>query len=222
MARTKRSRKSKRFSRDEMGPIPSLRLGKTLSLGFPHKMVSKLRYREGFTINSVAGAVGSQVYRWNSTFDPNASLGGHQPLYRDTFAAVYDHYAVISATAVVKFVNTTANPWVVGCVTDDDTTPSTGVDTLSEQTTSKHVLLPPVTGSLSSHVFNMNWDCKAILGIDPFASQTYKTAVGSNPSEESDLVLWGADSAAGTTGVYGDILITYTILWSELTTPTQS
>ncbi len=62
-----------------------------------------------------------------------------------------------------------------------------------------------------------------MLGIDPFTSQTYKTAVGSDPSEVSVLHIWGSDLAAPASSlIVGDIEITYTVLWTELATPTQS
>jgi hypothetical protein len=161
--------------------------------------------------------------RWNSVFDPDATAGGHQPLYRDTFAAIYDHYAVISADAVVKFCNVGTTSYFVGILTDDDVTPSTAIDTLCEQTTGQHVILPPQTGSLSTHVFNKHWDCKSVLGIDPYTSQTYKTAVGSDPSEQSDLIAWCADATGATnTSIFYDITVTYLVLWTELATPTQS
>lgn len=185
-------------------------------------MISKLRYHETGTLSSTAGSLASYLFRWNSTFDPDFTGGGHQPLYRDTYAAIFDHYSVISATAVIKFVNPVSNSYLVGCVTDDDSTLSSQTDTLCEQNTGVHTLLPPLSGSLSSHTFTMTWDCKRVLGIDPYDTQGYKTAVGSNPSEESYLILWATDVAAGSTSVLFDIELYQTIMWSELSTPVQS
>jgi hypothetical protein len=191
-------------------------------MGFPDSMISHLRYHTQGSLNSVVGAVAADDYRWNSTFDPDQTLGGHQPLYRDTFAVIYDHYSVISATAVVKFVNTSSNVFAVGCVTDDDFTNSTAVDTLCEQTHGKHAMLPALSGSLSALTLRMSWDCKKVLNIDPFTSETYKTAVTSNPAEESSLTMWASDAQGGTNAIYYDITITYKVLWTELSTPTQS
>ncbi len=220
--RSNRNKRTKRNGKRGQPVEPKMMVGSSLVLGFPHRLVSKLRYHEAFTISMTSGALNTQIYRWNSTFDPNATGGGHQPLYRDTFAAIYDHYAVISAHAEIKFVNATADTLICGVVTDDDTTPSGNIDTLCEQTTGKHVILPPLTGSLSSHTFNMAWNCEDVLGINPYTSQTYKTAVGSDPSEVSALVCYSASTAGNTVAVNGDIIITYEVLWSELATPTQS
>jgi len=160
--------------------------------------------------------------RWNSTFDPDATGGGHQPLYRDNLAAIYDHYSVISARAQIRLTNDSADPFAVGLLTDDDTTASSSVDTLCEQSHGSHAILTPLTGSRSSVRFIAAWDCKKILGIDPFASETYKTAVGSNPAEESDLIVWASDLAGNTAGVLFDIEMEYDVLWTELTDPASS
>jgi len=196
--------------------------GGSMPLGFPDKLLSKVRYHEAGTLTSLAGAIAKQNYRWNSTFDPNQTGVGHQPLYRDTYATIYDHYSVVSAVATVTFVNYSTSPFIVGCVTDDDTS-TNGIDVVCEMNHGYHKMIPPLLGSLSSHTFNVNWDCKRILSIDPYASQTYKTAVGSNPSEESILTLFGtAADGAVSSQIYYDIEMTYTVLWAELSTPSES
>lgn len=191
-------------------------------LGFPHSMVAHLRYVDTYALTITSGSLAKQVMRWNSTFDPDSTGTGHQPLYRDIFASIYDQYAVISASIEVKFVNNTTSTIVCGIVSEDDATSSSTVDTLCEQALGEHTILPPLTGALSTHTFKMNWNCKDFLHIDPFASQTYKTAVGSNPSEESDLVLWATDFDAASISVTAHVTLVQEVLWTELTSPTQS
>lgn len=190
--------------------------------GFPSRVTAKLRYHETGSLSSVAGSLASNSFRWNSTYDPNFTFGGHQPLYRDTYAGIYDHYSVIRATAVIKFMNTDDSPVIVGVVTEDDSVMSSTYDTLCEQNYGHHMILPPISGSLSSHTFSVSWDCKKVLGIDPYITEGYKTPVGSNPSEESYLHLWMAAVDASNASLYYDIEIVYETMWSELTTPTQN
>lgn len=190
--------------------------------GFPHQLLTKLRYHDNPSVSSTAGSIGKYVFRWNSTFDPDFTGVGHQPLYRDTFAGIYDQYAVVSATATIKFTNTTGNPWLVGVLSEDDSTSSTTVSVLCEQAEGQHKLLPPLTGSISSGTFTATFDARKRLGIDPFTSETYKTAVGNNPTEESDLVIWGHDPTGGSGTLIFDIELVQTVLWTELTSPTQS
>lgn len=169
-----------------------------------------------------SGSLAKQVMRWNSTFDPDLTNTGHQPLYRDTFAAIYDQYAVISATIVVKIVNLATAVLVCGVLTEDDASSSSTIQTLMEQGTGQHTILPPQTGSLSSHTFRLKWSCQKMLNIDPFSSETYKTAVGSNPTEESDLVIWATTADGSSATPYVTIEMEQVVLWTELQSPTGS
>lgn len=193
-------------------------------IGFPLKMVAKLRYCDTYQIASTSGSTAKQVLILNSTFDPDSTGTGHQPLYRDVYASIYDQYAVISARVKVTFLsNASTSSMLVGCTLEDDTTSSSTVNVLCEQATAQHHMLPNNAGSLSSHTFIYNWSCKKMLGIDPFVSQTYKTAVGSNPTETSALVLWAAPAdGAATTTTTVFVELDQTVLWTELSTPTSS
>lgn len=192
--------------------------------GFPQRLMTKLRYFDTFQISSTSGSIAKQVLNLNSTFDPDQSGVGHQPLYRDTYASIYDQYAVVSCVAKITFIsNATTSAMLVGCVVDDDSTTSTSVNTLVEQNTGQHKLLPNATGALNNHSFIVEWSAAKHLGIDPFTSESYKTAVGSNPTEISTLLLWAwpADSLSTTTTTVCCEL-EQTVLWTELSTPTTS
>lgn len=191
--------------------------------GFPDRILTKLRYVDNFPITSTSGGQGLQVFRWNSTFDPDQTGTGHQPLYRDTYATVYNHYAVVRARARVEFVNAvTTVPFVVGCVTDDDGSVSSSVNTISEHSHAQTRMISPLSGSLSNHVIEMTWDCKKVLNIDPFASETYKTAVGSNPDEISTLAIFVYTTDASTNSCNFRIILEQEVLWTELATVSGS
>jgi hypothetical protein len=200
-----------------------MRINSGIACGFPMTLLTKVRYYDTYAMSVTTGSLGKQVMRWNSTFDPDYTSTGHQPLYRDTFASIYDHYAVVSARANVKIVNTSTVPLIVGCVTDDDSSSAGSVTVLAEQPTGVHELLPPLSGSLSSVTFYPTWDCKKVLGIDPYSSEQYKTAVGSNPSEESYLHIWGTvTDGTSSTSIIVAVEIEFDCLWTELATPTSS
>lgn len=193
-----------------------------MTFGFPDRLMTTLRYHNVVAVSSTAGSTGKQIYSWNSIYDPDITNVGHQPLYRDTYAVIYDHYAVVSARASIRITNPNSTTFLVGAVTDDDSTTSTSIDTLSEQNHGVHMLLQPLSGSRSEVAYNLSWDCKKILGIDPYTSQAYKTTVGADPSEVSTLTLWAADVTGATNGVLTDIILEYDVLFTELSTPTQS
>jgi hypothetical protein len=198
-------------------------MGDNLVFGFPDKMLTKLRYVDTYSVTITAGSIGKQVMYLNSVFDPDNTGVGHQPLYRDTYAAIYDQYAVVKVSCTVKFMNLAgADSVICGIVLDDDNSTSSTVNTLCEQNHGQHTILPPMSGSLSTHTFTYHWDCKSVLGIDPFASETYKTPVGSNPTEVSSLLIWATDTGGASISVPVHFQMEQTILWTELSTPTQS
>lgn len=206
-----------------MSKIPQIVRYHPNVFGFPDKLLTKLRYSDFHAVTSTSGAVGTYVFRWNSTFDPNYTGTGHQPLYRDNYASVYDHYSVISARAIVRFTYVdTDSPMFVSLNTDDDTTTSTTAQTLAEQSHGVSTLLTPLAGSHSFEEIAVDWDCMRILGIDPYLTEAYKTPVGENPSEESLLAISAATTDTTTATLNFQIILEQTVMWSELTTPTQS
>jgi len=186
-------------------------------------METTLRYVDTYALTSVTGSIGKQVMYVNSTFDPDNSGTGHQPLYRDTYAALYDQYAVIACKVTITFIVNSTSAMHLGAVFEDDNSTSTVLNTLLEQNRGVSELVPQATGAPNTHTFVMDWDCARDLNIDPYASETYKTAVGSNPSEVAALLLYSApaDGAANTTS-FAKVTLEQRVLFSELSTPTQS
>ncbi len=191
--------------------------------GFPNKLLTRLRYVDTMQLISTSGGLAKQVFRINSTYDPDLTGTGHQPLYRDTYAGIYDQYAVVSAKITLKIINNGSVAIHCGMLVDDDASTSSSYNTLLEQNNGQHTLIPAQSGSLSSHTFYLNWSCEKFLGINPYASETYKTAVGSNPTEESNLLVWmqPVDLAATITN-YIQITLEQVVLFTELSTPTGS
>jgi hypothetical protein len=219
------SRQKKQKDASERGIIPRIKSGGVANVfGFPPRILTKLRYVDTYSLTSTAGSLAKQLFTVNSMYDPDVTGTGHQPLYYDTFASIYDHYAVVSAHIKITFnSNATTSSVIVGGVYDDDTFTSTNVNVLMEQTTGKHLFLPNNAGSLSSKTITLDWNCEKMLGIDPYTSQSYKTAVGSNPSEQSTLLVWAvpADlSSTTTTSVM--VEIEFQTLFSELSTQSIS
>jgi len=182
------------------------------------------KYVDTYALISSTGSTPKQVNSCNSIYDPDITGVGHQPLYRDTFAAIYDQYAVVSCKIKATFNNLCAtSSFHVGAVMDDDSTSSTSVTTLMEQNLGKNLLLPPLSGSLSSRTITLNFDCKKHLGIDPYTSQTYKTSQGSNATEGFDVIFWAAPADGATSGtVQLNVEMEYLVLFTELATPTGS
>lgn len=195
------------------------KLGKQI-YGFPPTLLTRLRYCDSYIITSTTGAVGKQVMLVNSIFDPDSTGVGHQPLYRDTYASLYDQYAVVSAKVKLTFITNGATaPMIVGALIDDDTTTSTTYYVLMEQSKGKHMALAGATGSLSRDHMTLEWNCREQLGIDPFTSETYKSAVGSNPTEQQSLLIWASTlDGLSTANVSVLLEIDFEVYFTELAT----
>lgn len=74
------------------------------ALGFPDRMITKLEYRTSHTNTSTGGATDYVDYNLNSVYDPEVALGGHQPLWTDQYATLYNKYRVFRAKYELKIV----------------------------------------------------------------------------------------------------------------------
>lgn len=220
-ARTARSRNKMGWKLSKQLSMPGLS-NRNHIFGFPDTLYTKLRYFEEIRIDVSSGALNTYLFRTNSIYDPNYTGTGHQPLYRDELAAIYDHYSVVASKIKVRFVNSSSSPFNVYLGIDDDTSATVTSYTLAEQNHTKGDALTPLTGSKSYTVLKSYWGSKAILATDPNLDSGTKTPMGSDPTEESFFVI-GANTPDGTTNtIRGTIEIIYSVQLSELRTPTQS
>ncbi len=191
--------------------------------GFPPTLQTRLRYCDTISTASTSGAIAKTIFRVNSLYDPDYTDAGHQPLYRDTFLPIYNLYAVASARITVTYVNPGSVPAHCGVVFEDDVTPSTSYNVLMEQNTGVHKLLPAQAGSLSSHTFHLLWDCKKMLGIDPYNDQAYKSIFDSYPTFIGGMCCWIQPvDLSSTVTYYLNVEIDQLVYFSDLKTPTVS
>ncbi len=190
--------------------------------GFPDRLLTRLRYFDTVGLTSTTGSLAHHVFRVNSTFDPDQTGTGHQPLYRDVYAGVYDFYAVVSARAIIQFVNPTTSSFFVSVTVEDDATPPTTATSLAEKSHGQSFLLTPLTGSKSTCEFIVPWSCAKYLNIDPFSSYAYKAAVGANPVELSYIAVSAATTDSSTATIAFSIKLEQEVLWSELSTQAEN
>lgn len=65
---------------------------------FPSRKNVVLRYVDDFTLNAGNASTAVRVFKVNSLFDPDDSVGGHQPMYFDQYKLIYSGYKVNYAT----------------------------------------------------------------------------------------------------------------------------
>lgn len=190
--------------------------------GFPNTIITKIRYCTFLTLSAGTGSVASNVYAANGTFDPDITGVGHQPLYRDNFAALYDQYTVIGSKIKVTFLSNTVDQGMfVGIVGDDDTATTNNLETLMEQNNSISTMVgapgaPPVT-------LTQTFEPNTAFGVDAIDDGASATAVGSNPTELWCYKVWAiAQDTTTATSCVIKVEIDYTVKFSELQTPVQN
>lgn len=207
-------------------PAPGMRVPKALPIGgFPRTKVVKLRYVEQTTLTPGAGNVPTHQYRANSCFDPDLTGTGHQPLFYDQWAAIYDHYTVLGSKITVSFQNFDSHYGMVGIQTDDNAVVS-GVGTDGSyskilENGTKHKPIGP-KGTYGTKFVTSTYSAKRMFGLRDTAAVMSRTpdlgaAIGANPSEGSYYNVWATstDQSAFTDAIVCNVIIDYIVAFSE-------
>lgn len=94
-------RRRRAKSRNAMVSVPRKKIG------FPQSLRTTLRYvvRKDYNVSSLAN-IEYERFRANGMFDPEVSLGGHQPRGFDQAMALYQTFTVLGSTISVNFAYT--------------------------------------------------------------------------------------------------------------------
>lgn len=189
--------------------------------GFPDTMTTRLRYSTYLTLTGGIGVVSGNVYAANGIFDPDITGIGHQPLYRDVYAGIYDQYVVLGSKIVVRYSPLTAVPCIVGINGDDDSSTTANLETLLEQSNGVHC----TTGALGAEPSTLvnTFSPLKNFGVAVKDDGSSATPQSSNPSELWCYKVWAisADAITATSCVV-QVDIEYTVKFTELITPVQN
>lgn len=163
--------------------------------GMPLCMNVKLRYVDHINVNSAVAGF-AHIWRMNSVYDPDYALGGHQPMYFDSFQGIYNDYLVTGAKVTLTFQQTNLNDepvtifWRVK--TSDTLFPSSSINATMEQCDSTMLQLGyagagSATKSVSQYINiakHAGFKGKLTTANIPFTSGT-----GGSPSAPEEQVL---------------------------------
>lgn len=213
---------SKKAKTHEAHLIPGL---SSRVFGFPNSIITKLKYCDVQILTSTTGAVARQDYRANSIFDPDFTNTGHQPMWRDNYAAIYDQYVVIGSKITVQFTHVSAattGVMVVGIHTDDDSSGSSNLTTMMELNNTVWRQIGPTGSRSDSCTLVGTFEPLEMFGVDAKDDGSSATAVGSTPSEEIYYQIFAANAPTNTSICEIAVEIEYTVKFSELTTQVQN
>jgi len=178
---------------------------------FPAVEKYQLRYCQTIQIDPGQAAATSSLFRANSIYDPDKTVGGHQPYGHDQLEQIYNHYCVDSATIVVTPTLGMQGVWGIS-VTDNDVVTS-GFNTVCEQQATSMAVQSVTNGQPIQSLrktYNRHTSFPVYKDTSAF--------MGSNPAEEAYFQIWYrglTDSANPPTGTFL-VSITYNVTCYEL------
>lgn len=203
--------------------------------GFPRSLITKLKYIEApATFTTVGVTPQTNIYRANSIFDPDFTGIGHQPLFYDTYAAIYQNYRVIGSKIRVTFapledrtdtsISSVGGPWVVGIGGSTTTTAfGSSIRNRMEQNDSVWKILNARTGADGVQTVVAVFEPLRNLGF-PAGDDTVSAGISTNPSKQWYWHVWvGQLTNSYTTTVSVTTEIEYTVeLMNPLTPQAES
>lgn len=198
----------------------------------PMSRIVKHRYVDFVTITGGGvGAPGYYVFSANGMYDPNITGVGHQPMFRDTFAGMYNHYTVLGSKIKIKaWGELTSGGYgaVLACKLDDDGSATYNNGRVMEQGGSLvtyKVMRENAVAGRSFCTLTKGFSAKKFFGIkDPEDNETVGALVGSNPSDQAYYVLhWQHPDNLTVVGTLKLLVqIDYICKWAEPADQVQS
>jgi len=186
--------------------------------GFPKELHMKHRYCEVVQLGAVGGAVSNYSFSANGMFDPNSTGTGHQSLYFDQLAAIYNHYVVLNSKITVKatVVGTVTQPVALAVYVNDDTTVTPASPQIcAEQSSARYgTVLPDGNGTLT--LVN-RYSAKQNFGPGAISDPNLQGTAAVNPNEVMAFSISAqAIDLVSTYGTYCFVTIEYDVVWQEL------
>lgn len=204
---------------DEAHLVPGL---SPMQYGFPNSIITKLKYCDIITFSPAAGVIAKNLFRANGIFDPDFSGTGHQPMYRDQYAGIYENYVVLGSRIKVTWQGRTNLVGdLVGICGDNDTTTSTTTTTLLEQNNSVHALIADPGGPLTT--LYLTYSPEQMIGANQKDEGQAFTLCTADPTDQFIFCVWvQATDGSSVTVVDAVIEIEYTVKFASLLTPVQN
>lgn len=205
--------------------MPRVKRMAVMGTGLPAKVMVKHRYVDTIGLSGTTGAPSAYFFSANGMYDPDITGTGHQPLYFDQYAALYNHYTVIGSKVTFRCApaaNSYSTMRVVGTIDDDASNVSNNVDAISEQTQGTNIHIFPANSTDTVRYVRLKWSAKKIFGGSILGNDKLRGTPTSNPAEQSYYCLV-LQPAIGTNGAINVVVeIEYIAIWDELKGVAQS
>lgn len=178
--------------------------------GFSDKMFVKLRYVEQLNLTDIVGQTLYYSFRGNSLYDPNLTGSGHQPLFFDQYASIYQRYMVFGSKIRVSITNPTSSPLNVVLQSGTDNYLGSNYAQILEQPGAKVTRTIPPSNQVTAVIQNFSTTRRACgLSKKEVSEENYSALVTGNPNEIWYHNLLFQNAYAIGVNVYITVQITY-------------
>jgi len=216
MTASKRYKMTKPSSKKRVTRKPYV--SRFIPFGFPRQIQMRHKYCETTNLAGALGVMGHFRIRVNGMFDPNITGTGHQPMYFDQLANLYDHYCVIGSKIELRFIpnSLSEEPIAYGCfINDDNSTTPTSINELIEN--SLAVVNYTAFGNDTPGILVNKWSAKKYFGKTLLSNTDLQGTPAANPNEQSyyNIFLQAVDLLSATS-ITVSVSIEYIAIWKEL------
>lgn len=196
-------------------------------MGLGRTLKRKLRYIEkSITLNPGLNTTSENFFRANDLYDPNASIGGHQPIGFDQIMQFYDHFVVIGCKLTAYFKNNdTAYAQFVYIRCTDNLTGDTDFEKLAENGRMRYKLMAQsgATPTVTKLTYKVNPN-RFLNRPNPMSDPELKGSASASPTEQCALVVGcvGQDESVNPGTVTVTVVLDYTAVFFEPKILTQS
>lgn len=195
------------------------------SVGFSDTLFVRLKYVEQFGV-APGAPIGQYTFRGNSLFDPNYTAGGHQPMYMDQYAYIYNKYRVMASSIRVDTVNGSNASAIYQIVfPNTDIVTATSIPLVLEQTSAYAPRIIPTSQQGPEGRVKMYCSTRRACGISraELGDDTYSSTMGASPLNiwYWNLV-WGSTDASSSVTVAVIVKIIYYVQFYDRVPASQS
>lgn len=167
----------------------------------PNRKFCQMRYCEKLQLSSPIGSY--SIYRYQSSlFDPNLTGVGHQPLYHDQYAQLYQVYRVHGIKYNIGFVNSGSYPaYVLVKFSPTGNSTASSIEYEMERPTTKARFVLASTDTTKRNVYGY-MSVPQVEGLskkDFNGREEYEAIFGSSPTKVAKLEIMYEGISASTT-----------------------